>query len=208
MAFTGGQGATNGGFIFMALKPLEERKASATQILGRLRPKMMALPVASAFLQPAQDLRIGGRASNALYQYTIQSDSAQDLTHWGPILLREMRKLPGFQDVNSDQQNGGLDQYLTYDRTTAARLGITAQALDSTLVQRLRPSRSLDHLYAAQPVLRRAGSCAPVLADSRRAEVYLPELGECRKRAAQRRRHCAAPTTFRFPSTIPVCFLP
>jgi multidrug efflux pump len=133
VGFTGGQGNTNGGFIFMSLKPLGERKASAMQILGRLRPKMMALPVASAFLQPAQDLRIGGRASNALYQYTIQSDSAQELAHWGPILLSEIRKLPGFQDVNSDQQNGGLDQYLTYDRTTAARLGITAQAFDSTL---------------------------------------------------------------------------
>jgi multidrug efflux pump len=133
VAFTGGQGNTNGGFIFMALKPLNQRKASAMQILARLRPKMMALPVASVFLQPAQDLRIGGRSSNALYQYTIQSDSSQDLAHWGPILLSEVRKLPGFQDVNSDQQNGGLDQYLTYDRTTAARLGITAQALDSTL---------------------------------------------------------------------------
>jgi multidrug efflux pump len=133
VAFTGGQGATNGGFIFMALKPLEERKTGAMQILGRMRPKMAALPVASAFLQPAQDLRIGGRSSNALYHYTIQSDSSEDLAHWGPILLSEMKKLPGFQDVNSDQQNGGLDHYLTYDRDTAARLGITAQTLDSAL---------------------------------------------------------------------------
>ena len=133
VAFTGGQGNTNGGFIFMSLKPLNVRKASAMQILARLRPKMLAMPVASAFLQPAQDLRIGGRGSNALYQYTIQSDSSQDLAKWGPILLREMRKLPGFQDVNSDQQNGGLDEYVTFDRATAARLGITPQALDSTL---------------------------------------------------------------------------
>jgi multidrug efflux pump len=133
VAFSGGQGNANGGFIFMSLKPLEERKLNAMQVLNRLRPKMMSLPVASAFLQPSQDLRIGGRSSNALYQYTIQSDSSEDLAHWGPILLREMQKLPGFQDVNSDQQNGGLDQYLTYDRTTAARLGITTQALDSAL---------------------------------------------------------------------------
>jgi multidrug efflux pump len=133
VAFTGGQGATNGGFIFMALKPLDVRKAGAMQILGRLRPKMLALPVASAFLQPAQDLRIGGRNSSAMYQYTIQSDSSEELAHWGPILLSEMKKLPGFQDVNSDQQNGGLDHYLTYDRETAARLGITPQALDSAL---------------------------------------------------------------------------
>ena len=133
VAFTGGQGSTNGGFIFMSLKPLNVRKVSVMQILARLRPKMLALPVASAFLQPAQDLRIGGRGSNALYQYTIQSDSSQELAQWGPTLLREMRKLPGFQDVNSDQQNGGLDQYVTYDRVTAARLGVTPQTLDSTL---------------------------------------------------------------------------
>jgi multidrug efflux pump len=133
VAFTGGQGNTNGGFIFMALKPLDQRKISAAQILNRLRPKMSALPVASAFLQPAQDLRIGGRQSNALYQYTIQSDSASELAHWGPILLSEMRKLPGFQDVNSDQQNGGLDHFLQYDRATAARLGITTQGLDSAM---------------------------------------------------------------------------
>jgi multidrug efflux pump len=133
VAFTGGQGSSNGGFIFLSLKPLNVRKASATQILARLRPKMSALPVASVFMQPAQDLRIGGRQSNALYQYTIQSDTSADLAQWGPILLREMKKLPGFQDVNTDQQNGGLDQYLTYDRNTAARLGITAQGLDSAL---------------------------------------------------------------------------
>src|SRR5580658_6603660 len=124
VAFTGGQGSSNGGFIFLSLKPLNVRKASAAQILGRLRPKMLALPVASVFMQPAQDLRIGGRQSNALYQYTIQSDTSTDLAHWGPILLSEMKKLPGFQDVNTDQQNGGLDQFVTYDRASAARLGI------------------------------------------------------------------------------------
>jgi multidrug efflux pump len=133
VAFTGGQGNTNGGFVFMSLKPLEERKVGVAQVMNRLRPRMTALPVASAFLQPAQDLRIGARGGNALYQYTIQSDSWQELNQWGPILLDQMRKLPGFQDVNSDQQNGGLDHYLTYDRTTAARFGITAQALDSSL---------------------------------------------------------------------------
>jgi multidrug efflux pump len=132
-AFTGGQGATNTGFIFIALKPLNVRKVSAAQIIGRLRPKLSRLPVASAFLQAAQDLRIGGRGSNAMYQYTLQADNVQDLAHWGPILLREMKKLPGFQDVNSDQQNGGLDEMLTYDRATAAKLGITAQTLDSSL---------------------------------------------------------------------------
>ena len=89
--------------------------------------------MASAFLQAAQDLRIGGRGSAALYQYTLQSDNVQDLSKWGPILLENMKKLPGFQDVNTDQQNGGLEEYLTYDRATAARLGLTSQSLDSSL---------------------------------------------------------------------------
>jgi len=131
-AYTGG-GQTNGGFIYIALKPLNERKISAEEIINRLRPQLNRLPVASAFLQAAQDLRIGGRGSNALYQYTIQSDSTQDLSTWGPILLKEMKTLPGFQDVNSDQQNGGLDEQLDYDRNTAARLGLTPSAIDSTL---------------------------------------------------------------------------
>jgi multidrug efflux pump len=133
IAFTGGGGATNGGFIYTSLKPLNERKVSAADIINRLRPKMNRLPVASAFLQAAQDLRIGGRGSNALYQYTIQCDNVQDLSKWGPILLAEMKKLPGLQDVNSDQQNGGLSELVTYDRTAAAKLGLTAQSLDSSL---------------------------------------------------------------------------
>src|SRR5580700_2940479 len=133
IAFTGGGGATNTGFIYIALKPLSQRKVSAAQVIGRLRPQLNRLPVASAFLQAAQDLRIGGRASNAMYQYTLQSDNSQDLFKWGPVLLKEMKRLPGLQDVNSDQQNGGLDELLTYDRTTAAKLGQTVQSLDSTL---------------------------------------------------------------------------
>jgi multidrug efflux pump len=133
IAFTGGGGATNNGNLYIALKPLAERKVSAAQIIDRLRPKMNRLPVASAFLQAAQDLRIGGRSSNAMYQYTLQSDTVQDLIKWGPIMLGEMKRLPGFQDVSSDQQNGGLDELLTYDRVTAAKLGLTTQSLDSSL---------------------------------------------------------------------------
>jgi multidrug efflux pump len=133
VGFTGGGGNSNGGFVFAALKPLDERGVDAMHVINRLRPRLMALPVASGFLQPAQDLRVGGRASNALYQYTIQTDSVTDLVDWGPRLLAEIRKLPGLQDVNSDQLNGGLQEYLTYDRVTAARLGITPQNLNSTL---------------------------------------------------------------------------
>jgi multidrug efflux pump len=133
IAHTGGGGASNSGSIYIALKPLDERKVGAPEIINRLRPKLNKLPVASAFLQAAQDLRIGGRSSNALYQYTIQSDNVQDLSHWGPILLAGMQKIPGFQDVSSDAQNSGLQELIAYDRATAARLGITPQSLDTSL---------------------------------------------------------------------------
>jgi multidrug efflux pump len=133
-AYTGGRGSSNGGFIYIALKPLgKDRRISATEVINRLRPKLNRLPVASAFLQAAQDLRIGGRGGNAQYQYTIQTENIPDLAHWGPTLIANMRRLPGLQDVNSDQQNGGLQQMLTFDRATAARLGQTAQSLDRSL---------------------------------------------------------------------------
>jgi multidrug efflux pump len=133
IAHTGGGGSSNGGSIYIALKPLDVRKISAPEIINRLRPKLNRLPVASAFLQAAQDLRIGGRSSNAMYQYTIQSDDVADLSHWGPILLAGMQKIPGFQDVSSDAQNSGLEEVISYDRPTAARLGITPQSLNQSL---------------------------------------------------------------------------
>ncbi len=126
-------GTGNGGFIYIALKPLNKRKIGAPAIINRLRPKLNRLPGASVFLQAAQDLRIGGRGSAALYQYTIQADNVSDLTHWAPILLAQVKKLPGLQDVNTDFQNAGLSEYLTYDRVTAARLGVSSQSLDSSL---------------------------------------------------------------------------
>jgi multidrug efflux pump len=133
IGFTGGGGATNTGNVFVILKPLNIRKVGAPQVIDELRPKLNKLTGASTFLQASQDLRIGGRSSNALYQYTIQADNVSDLQTWGPKLLAAMIRLPGFEDVSSDQQNGGLDQLLTYDRVTAAKLGETASSLDSAL---------------------------------------------------------------------------
>jgi multidrug efflux pump len=133
VSFVGGNGATNSGFVYTALKPLDERKISASDVINRLRPRLGVIPGAMTFLQAGQDLRIGGRQSNAQYQYTIQSENLPDLVKWGPTVLAEMRKLPGFTDVNSDQQNAGLQASLTYDRQTAARLGLSAQLIDETL---------------------------------------------------------------------------
>jgi multidrug efflux pump len=132
-AFTGGSTASDTGFVFVTLKPLKERKVSADQVINRLRPKLARVPNAALFFQPAQDLRIGGRQSNAQYQYTIQSDNLPDLNKWAPILLQQMKKLHGFTDVNSDQRNNGLETMLAYDRKTASRMGITPQLLDATL---------------------------------------------------------------------------
>ena len=133
IGFTGGQGATNTGFVFVALKPLQQRKTSAADVINRLRPKLNRMPVASAFLQAQQDIRIGGRSSNAMYQYTLEADTVEDLQTWGPKILQKMQHLPGFQDVSSDQQMGGLDERINFDRVSAARLGQTAQSIDTAL---------------------------------------------------------------------------
>jgi multidrug efflux pump len=133
VAFTGGQGSTNSGFMFIGLKPLSQRKVSAIDVVNRLRPKMTSVPGATVFMQPGQDLRIGGRMSSAGYQYTIQSENIQDLVKWGPELLKNIRKIPGLTDVNTDQQNSGLEALLSYDRPTASRLGITPQSIDGAL---------------------------------------------------------------------------
>ena len=135
VAFTGSGGGTttNTGRMFISLKPLAERNVSADAVIGRLRRQLASVEGASLFLQSTQDLRIGGRSSNAQYQYAIQSDNLDDLNKWGPILLDQLRKEPALTDVNTDQQNSGLQASLVYDRATAARFGLTPQMIDDTL---------------------------------------------------------------------------
>jgi multidrug efflux pump len=135
IGFTGGGGGTttNTGRVFIALKPVGERKATADQIIGRLRPKLATVPGATLVLQAVQDVRIGGRPSASQYQYTLQSDSLPDLNEWGPKLLKTMRGIHQLADVTSDAQNNGLAANLVIDRPTASRLGITPQAIDNTL---------------------------------------------------------------------------
>jgi multidrug efflux pump len=133
LIFTGGNGPVNTGQAIITLKPFEERKLTASQVIDRLRPKLNSVPGARAVLQASQNLKIGGKQSNAQYQYTLQSDSVDDLVQWGPILFDQMRKLRELTDVDTDQQNSGLQSRLFYDRQTAARLGITPQLMDTTL---------------------------------------------------------------------------
>ena len=133
IAFTGGGGTANTGRMFVALKPLNERRLSADQIIGRLRRKLSHIPGATMFLQAVQDVRVGGRQSNAQYQYTLQSDDLQSLLQWTPKIYARLRTLPGLADVNTDQQNRGLEIALRIDRQTGSRLGVTAQAIDNAV---------------------------------------------------------------------------
>ena len=130
--FTGG-GTGNTARMFVNLKPLEERGVSVDQVIARLRPKLMRIPGATLYLQAAQDLRVGGRMSNALYQFTMQGDNLPDLTAFAPRMLAELRTVPIIADVNSDQQDRGLQVMVNYDRKTAARFGISPQLIDNTL---------------------------------------------------------------------------
>jgi multidrug efflux pump len=132
VGFTGG-GQTNGGFMFISLKPLAERNVSADEVIARLRPQLTQVPGASLFLQAAQDIRVGGRQSNAQYQYTLQGDNLADVYAWGPKITEALQALPELVDVNSDQQQNGLETDLVIDRATAARFKVTASQIDNTL---------------------------------------------------------------------------
>jgi len=133
VGFAGGNTSANSGRMFITLKPLSERKISADQVINRLRRKLAVVPGATLFLQSAQDLTIGGRQSQAQFQYTLQGESLEDLNHWAPLLLQKLRTVPQLTDVNTDQQDKGLEASVIIDRDTAARLGVSASAIDAAL---------------------------------------------------------------------------
>ncbi len=123
-----------GGFMFIALKPREQRPGvTADMVIQRLRPRTMKVSGAQLFLQSAQDIQIGGRQSNAAYQYTLQSDNSDALKSWSDKLMRALQGYKDLTDVNTDQQSHALESYITYDHSTASRLGLTAQQIDNTL---------------------------------------------------------------------------
>ena len=132
VGFTGG-GQTNSGNVYISLRPLSERKLSADQVIDRLRPQLAVVPGAALFLQAAQDIRVGGRQGNAEYQYTLQGATLAELNEWGPKITAALQGEPQLADVNSDQQNKGLEANLVIDRDTASRLGLTVSQIDNTL---------------------------------------------------------------------------
>jgi multidrug efflux pump len=129
----GSEDGSNSGFVFVTLKPLAERDLSAADVLDRMRPQLDAIPGAATLLKPFQDIPSEGKSSNTAYQYELSADNVADLNKWGPILYQQMRRLSELKDVNIDQQNGGLQTAVSYDRRTAARLGITPQLIDQSL---------------------------------------------------------------------------
>jgi multidrug efflux pump len=133
VGFAGGNTTYNSGRMFITLKPLSVRKVTADEVIGRLRRKLAVVPGATLYMQAAQDLTIGGRQSQAQYQYTLQGDNLKDLNDWAPRLLQKLRSLPQLRDVNTDQQDKGLEADVIVDRDTASRLGISSTDIDNAL---------------------------------------------------------------------------
>ena len=132
-SFTGGGSGGSTARMFAQLKPLNVRKLSADQVIARIRSKTAGIPGAALYLQAVQDLTVGGRGGGAQYQYTLQADNLDDLTHWAPILQKRLAKIPELRDVNSDQQMHGLESAIVIDRDTAGRLGVATLDIDNTL---------------------------------------------------------------------------
>src|SRR5580658_6505444 len=148
VGFTGG-GQANSGFVFASLTPLDERKISADGVITRLRRAMAVVPGATLFLQAVQDIRVGGRASNAQYQYTLQAPTVEELNEWTPKIAAAMQADPNLADVNSDQQNKGLESNLVIDRDAASQLGITVSQIDNTLYDAFG-QRQVSTIYVAR----------------------------------------------------------
>jgi len=147
-AFTGGS-QTNSGFMFVVLKPLSERQVSMEKVISRLRPKLNQVAGARLFLQGAQDIRVGGRASFSQYQYTLLADDTAELYEWAPKLETALQKMPLLSDVNLDQQQKGLEVDLVIDRSAAARLGLSVSQIDNTLYDAFG-QRQVSVIYAPQ----------------------------------------------------------
>ncbi|RZN32290.1 efflux RND transporter permease subunit [Bradyrhizobium sp. Leo121] len=148
VGFTGSN-QTNSGFVFVSLRPLEQRKVGADQVIARLRRELATVPGATLFLQSVQDIRVGGRLSSAQYQYTLQSPALEELNEWTPKITAALQRESNLADVNSDQQDKGLESNLVIDRDAAARLGITVSQIDNTLYDAFG-QRQVSTIYVAR----------------------------------------------------------
>jgi len=168
-AFVGGNGpgggSSNVGRMFIALKPLNIRKVSADEVVNRLRKKLTSVPGATLFLQVQQELQLGGRGSDAQYQYTLSDENLNELNTWAPQLLAKMRTLPELRDASTDQQNQGLQAKLIIDRDSASRLGLTMTQIDQVLYDAFG-QRQVSTMYTALNQYFVVMEVAPEFADS------------------------------------------
>jgi multidrug efflux pump len=144
----GGQSATNTGSVYVSLKPLSQRTDNADQVITRLRRELSQVPGGRLFLQAVQDIRVGGRASNAQFQFTLQADTTEEVYTWAPKLLDALQHSPALADVNSDQQQKGLETDIVIDRDTASRLGLQTSQIDNTLYDAFG-QRQVSTIYSA-----------------------------------------------------------
>ena len=192
--FGGGSGsALNSGRMFISLKPKgsgrRKRKDDVGAIIARLRQKLSKITGANLFLQPSQDIRVGGRSSKALYQYALTDQNIDELNTWAPKLVTKLHEYPQIKDATSDQQFRGLQENVVIDRDAAARLGIQPQAVDSTLYSAFG-QRQVSIIYTQQnPVSRRARGRPEVPARSEVARQDLCQVEFRQSGAAE--HHCA-----------------
>jgi multidrug efflux pump len=179
VAFTGG-GRAGGGFMFINLKPVDARAEGDTgqAVIARLRPKLARVTGVSIFLNPVQDLRMGGRSSNSTYQYTLKSDNAADLKQWATRLAESMKRQPALVDVDTDQAENGVETFVTIDKDTAARLGIGTRDVNNALYNNFG-QRQVANIYDELNQYRVIMGVAQRYAQSPEAlrDVYVPARG-------------------------------
>jgi multidrug efflux pump len=177
VGFTGG-GRAGGGFLSVDLKPRSQRKEKGQEVIARLRPKLARVTGVSLFLNPQQDVRMGGRQANATYQYTLKSDNAAALKTWAQKLTDSLSGRPTLTDVNSDQQDNGIETFVEIDRDTAARLGVTPRAVDNALYNSFG-QRQAATIYEDINQYSVVMEVAPAYSQSPNAlaQVYVPATG-------------------------------
>ena len=175
VGFTGGNRPGGGGFMFATLKPLSERKDDTQTIINRLRLKLNQVTGVNLFLNPVQDVQIGGRQSNSTYQFTVQSDDLVSLRKWATRLAEQMKLDPVLTDVDTDQQDHGIESFLTVDRSTASRFGISSRDIDNALYDAFG-QRQVSTIYTALNQYHVIMEVAPQYSQSPAAlsDIYVP----------------------------------
>ena len=174
VGFTGGSRA-GGGFLFINLKPASERSETGNAVIARLRPQLAQVTGIRLFLNTVQDLRGGGRQTNSTYQYTLKSDSTKDLTLWASRLAEEMKQQAALTDIDTDLEENGVQTFVTVDKDSAARLGISARDVDNALYNAFG-QRQVSTIYADLNQYRVIMELAPRYIQSPLAlkDIYVP----------------------------------